>query len=63
MRVHSGYISEDGLTKYRPPMIKKQSINKGQAHANYEARVADDKPFTFNAHVTVTDISEYNIDK
>ena len=52
-------LSADGKRQYRPPMVKQQSKAAGQAQANYEARAGAGKHFTFNAHVSVTDIAAH----
>lgn len=52
-------LSKDKKYQYRPPMVKKSGAKAGAAQANYEWRSADSGDFTFNAHVTVTDIDDY----
>jgi len=47
--------------QYRPPMLKEGGAKEGEVQANYEARAKDNGDFTFNAHVTISDLDEKTI--
>lgn len=53
-------VSADGSKQYRPPMPKKSGQAKGTAQANYEAKVGREGGFNFNAHVTITGLTDHD---
>ena len=52
-------VSADGQRQYRPPMLKMSGQAKDSAQANYEAKVADEGGYNFNAHVTITGLQDH----
>jgi hypothetical protein len=52
--------SSDGSKQYRPPMPKKTGQARGTAQANYEAKVGQEGGFNFNAHVTITGLTDHD---
>lgn len=44
--------------QYRPPMLKQGGAMKDSVQANYEAKGEKDADFTFNAHVTISDLDK-----
>lgn len=50
-------VSKDGKRQYRPPMPKLSGKAAGSFQANYEAKKGAGAAFTFNAHVTITNLA------
>jgi hypothetical protein len=44
--------------QYRPPMLKKTGAMGGEFQANYEAKTGAEGGYNFNAHVTITGLTQ-----